>query len=364
MSQGTRARRPGLQPRRSWGILGPFPRENCTRATPELVLLLKPNPPWDCSSLGRSNWYLGLVWRGFPRLDLSARAGFSWWTGWTSAGSVLQQVCEGETTKTTTTTYFHHHCLVSPGKENKQYLSGADSSCTTLTPTSKEVPKSVPKSEFWGIYWAQFGLTAERGGKGSPQVTSQSLGLFKPFLVLRGECRSPEAVHYTQHTHIICPIYFWQVYVVVSSHVVHHLLRDKTATFWGESNPNSTPNNPKPTSPPYFNSSVAPMQELQSDGAQKQLRFIAWKLPKLQKISFLTSEKRSKLDMSSSESSSQSFQLLKSTLSQLSCSNSRSYLRTKNDLRTRNRLTRAAVGSGARKWPKIAPEFEHDPNIH
>lgn len=32
----------------------------------------------------------------------------------------------------------------------------------------------------------------------------------------------------------------------------------------------------------------------------------------------LTSEKRSKLDMSSSESSSQSFQLLKSTLSQLS----------------------------------------------
>lgn len=31
-----------------------------------------------------------------------------------------------------------------------------------------------------------------------------------------------------------------------------------------------------------------------------------------------TSEKRSKLDMSSSESSSQSFQLLKSTLSQLS----------------------------------------------
>lgn len=157
MSQGTRARRPGLQPRRSWGILGPFPRENCTTATPEHVLLLKPNPPWDCSSLGRSNWYLGLVWRGFPRLDLSARAGFSWWTGWTSAGSVLQQVCEGETTKTTTTTYFHHHCLVSPGKENKQYLSGADSSSTTLTPTSKE----VPKSEFWGIYWAQLGLTAD-----------------------------------------------------------------------------------------------------------------------------------------------------------------------------------------------------------
>lgn len=79
MSQGTQARRPGLQPRRSRGTLGPLPsplalpKGKPCQNHPEHVLLPQPGPPWGCSCLGRSHWSLGLAWRGFPRLDLSPR---------------------------------------------------------------------------------------------------------------------------------------------------------------------------------------------------------------------------------------------------------------------------------------------------
>jgi len=38
-----------------------------------------------------------------------------------------------------------------------------------------------------------------------------------------------------QSTHIICPIYFWQVYVVISTHVVHHLCQRDNSHITGGS---------------------------------------------------------------------------------------------------------------------------------
>lgn len=72
-----------------------------------------------------------------------------------------------------------------------------------------------------------------------------------------------------------------------------------------------------------------------------------------------TSEKRSKLDISSSESSSQSFQLLKSTLSQLSC-----VLTKKIEdklLLHRKRAARTAIPSSKVSNLPNAASFRHDP---